>query len=153
MPRPCRACGEARACPQAAVHYTQDLDRRWEGISKNRRAHLGEFPAYSDCSSFATWCLWNGLFLLFRLPDTVNGLKWKAGNTTSMRDHGMHVQHEESLQRGDCVFYSNTPHVAIVVSRTGGRHGEPMVVSHGSEAGPFHIEYNYRTPTGMRRYI
>ena len=47
---------------KADVHYTED-GRRWRGITHHRDASHGQFPDYSDCSSFATWCLWNGLAL------------------------------------------------------------------------------------------
>jgi hypothetical protein len=61
------------------VHYTQDLVQRWDGIAKRRNARVGEFPRNADCSSFATWCLWNGLHLGFGLGDLVNGFNWTAG--------------------------------------------------------------------------
>jgi hypothetical protein len=36
----------------------------------------------------------------------------------------------------------------------GHRKGVPIVVSHGSEAGPFLLPYNYRSDDGqIRRYI
>jgi hypothetical protein len=138
---------------KAAVHYTQEIPQRWEGIAKNRRAHLGEFPAHSDCSSFATWALWNGLFLLYRLPDRVNGQNWKAGFTGTMLDRGMRVRDVGSVMRGDCVFYANPTHVAVVVSRTDGPTGKPMVISHGSEKGPHHLPFDYKPVTQIRRYI
>jgi hypothetical protein len=56
--------------------------------------------------------------------------------------------------RGDCVFYgSGMPgqHVAIVAAIAG---DVPMVVSHGSEAGPFYVRFNYRNDImQFRRYI
>jgi hypothetical protein len=135
------------------VHYTMD-GRRWSGIAKRRRARLGQFPSHSDCSSFATWCLWNGLFLGFGLGDLVNGAGWTAGYTGTMLGHGKRVRHLANVRRGDCVLYgSGFPgqHVTIVVGKQG---GVPVVVSHGSEPGPFHLPYNYRTDImEIRRYI
>jgi hypothetical protein len=132
------------------VHYTMG-DRRWEGIEKRRISRLGEFPAYSDCSSFATWCLWNALAVGYGLDDIVNGHNWKAGYTGTMREHGWRVRDVENVRRGDCVFYANPSHVTIVVGRKAD--GTLMVVSHGIEAGPFYVRYDYRQPTQIRRYI
>jgi hypothetical protein len=130
------------------VHYTQG-SRRWDGIKLDRRAVRGQFPAHSDCSSFATWCLWNGLYLRFHIRDIVNGHDWKAGYTGTMRDHGKRVGNiPHDLLRGDCVFYPG--HVAIVVGR---KNGVPMVVSHGSEGGPYNCRYNYRNFDLVLRYI
>ena len=135
------------------VHYTQD-SRRWDGISNNRLAAKGKFPHHSDCSSYATWCLWNGLNQGFELGDVVNGLDWTAGYTGTMLQNGKQVRRAEKLRQGDCVIYGSKwpgTHVAIVVGRQG---GVPMVVSHGSEAGPFFVRYDYRPDVlELRRYI
>lgn len=135
------------------VHYTQG-PKRWDGIAKRRNARTGEFPTHADCSSFATWCLWNGLRLSFGLPDLVNGVGWSAGYTGTMLSHGKQVRHLGNVMRGDCVLYgSGFPgqHVTIVVGIVG---GVPMVVSHGSESGPFYVKYNYRADVlQIRRYI
>jgi hypothetical protein len=52
------------------------------------------------------------------------------------------------------MFYGTEPpgkHVAVVVKVVG---GVPMVISHGSEAGPFYLAYNYRPDVlQIRRYI
>ena len=137
---------------KAQVHYTEDLDLRWDGIRNHRNAALGQFPVNSDCSSFATWCLWNGLRLRFGLGDIVNGLGWNAGYTGTMLQHGRVVQHASDVLRGDCVFYG-TPvfHVTIVVHLS---NGVPMVISQGEETGPWYIPYNYGDPINqIRRYI
>jgi|SRR5262245_395363 len=136
------------------VHYTQGPSR-WEGIRKHDNARLGEYPSYADCSSFGTWCLWNGLWLGFQIKDTVNGLAWKAGYTGTMLKNGKPVQHLENVLRCDCVIYgksgSTGAHVAMVVSFKG---GVPYVMSHGSEAGPFFVPYNYRKDIMViRRFI
>jgi cell wall-associated NlpC family hydrolase len=136
-----------------SVHYvkpgTPESSLRWDGILHDRRFVDGEFPHQSDCSSFATWCLWNGLFLKYDRGDIVNGQHWDAGYTGTMRDHGMRVGNiPHDILRGDCVFYQG--HVTIVVGR---KNGVPMVVSHGSEGGPYHVKWNYRTVLEVRRYI
>lgn len=135
------------------VHYTQDSSR-WDGISNNRVAAKGKVPHHSDCSSYATWCLWNGLKLGFDLDDGVNGLDWSAGYTGTMLQNGKQVRRAEKLRQGDCVIYGSAwpgTHVAIVVGR---QDGVPMVVSHGSEAGPFYVRYDYRSDVlEFRRYI
>src|SRR5262245_32669359 len=123
------------------VHYTQG-SRRWDGINLDLKAYQDEYPKYADCSSFATWCIWNGLDH-FGVRDTVNGLAWKAGWTGTMLQHGKQVVHLENVLRGDCVIYgTGAPgkHTAIIV---GVRNGKPMVISHGSEAGPYYLPYDY----------
>jgi hypothetical protein len=44
-------------------------------------------------SSFATWCLWNGLALRFGLGDIVNAAGWTAGYTGTMLEHGLPVEY------------------------------------------------------------
>jgi hypothetical protein len=134
------------------VHPDHPVGDRWEGIHKHLNARHGHFPKHSDCSSFATWCLWNALFLGFNLGDNVNGEGWTGGYTGTMRDHGMAVQHAANLLRGDCVHYGPGPgdHVTIVVGKVG---GVPMVVSHGSDDCPCYVRYDYRPVWGFRRYI
>jgi hypothetical protein len=136
------------------VHYTQG-PQRWEGIHKKLNARLGQFPKHADCSSFATWCLWNGLHIGFGLRDTVNGADWTGGFTGTMLGHGKQVHELSNVQRADCVIYGANPsgeHTAIVVGRASD--GTPMVVSHGSEAAPFFVRYNYRSDIKqIRRYI
>lgn len=136
-----------------ALHYTQG-PQRWEGIARHKVARKDEFPLHADCSAFATWCLWNGLHLPFGLADVVNGASWTAGYTGTMAQHGREVTHVKNALPGDCVLYGPAPtyeHVAIVVAV---KAGVPMVVSHGSEPGPFFLRYNYRSDVGqIRRYI
>ena len=135
------------------VHYTQDSSR-WDGISNKRVAAKGKFPHHSDCSSYATWCLWNGLSLGFEAGDTVNGLDWTAGYTGTMLRNGKRVRQVDKVRQADCVIYGSAwpgTHVAIVVGR---QDGVPMVVSHGSEEGPFLVRYDYRPDVlEFRRYI
>jgi hypothetical protein len=139
---------------RAELHYTQG-PLRWQGIDKKYRSQVGQYPRYADCSSFATWCLWNGLFVKFGVRDTVNGAAWRAGYTGTMLNNGKEVQHEYSVQRGDCVIYGRGApgvHTAIVVGRR--TDGKIMVVSHGSEPGPFYVPFDYRSDIlSIRRYI
>lgn len=136
-----------------SLHYTQD-GRRWEGIDKGLKAWRGECPTHADCSAFVTWCIWCGLSH-FHGHDVVNGAAWKAGYTGTMIGHGRQVAHPGALLRGDAILYGDpfgrTGHTAIVVGRRSD--GMPMVVSFGSEPGPFYLPYNYRPVTQARRYI
>jgi hypothetical protein len=92
--------------------------------------------------------------LRFGLGDIVNGAGWNAGYTGTMLDHGMVVRFASNALPGDCVFYGAGPpgkHVAVVVKMVG---GVPMVISHGSEPGPYYLAYNYRSDVlQIRRYI
>ena len=134
------------------VHYTQTA-LRWQGIDRHLDASKGQYPNYCDCSSFASWCLWNALWLTFGMEDVVNGAAWQAGYTGTMLGHGRTVNASEMLA-GDCVLYgSGFPghHTAICVGRSG---STPMVISHGSESGPHYLVWNYRSDVmSCRRYI
>lgn len=132
------------------LHYTQGA-RRWDGIDKDLRARRGEFPRYADCSAFATWCLWNAVHLSFGAPDRVNGTSWRYGSTYTMHLNGRRVA-RTGLQRGDLVLYGRpgvhrTHHVAVYI-------GGGMVISFGSERGPFKLLVGYRQDIlATRRYI
>jgi hypothetical protein len=137
-----------------ALHYSEESNR-WDGIEHHLDARKGQFPHYADCSSFGSWCYWNGLHLRFGVRDVVNGEDWGGGNTASMVRHGKRVVHIQNVQKADSVIYgpseSDTLHTAIVV---GVVNGVPMVISNGSEAGPLYLPYNYRPDhLGFWRFI
>jgi len=139
------------------IEYTQDLVDRWDGIRNRRNSFRGEFPRGADCSSFATWCLWNALHSHFHLDDNVNGEEWDRGFTGSMRLHGRVVEQTQNVCRGDCVHYDPAPptfnfeHVTIVVGRN--EDGDLMVASHGGDSGPLVTTHDYRPVAHIRRYI
>jgi cell wall-associated NlpC family hydrolase len=128
------------------VHYTQTA-RRWDGIAKHLKAWRGEFPHYADCSAFVTWCLWNGLDH-YGVGDVVNHERWQAGFTGTMLEHGQKL--DRPWDRGDAVIYGTGfpgEHTAIYI-------GGGLVISHGSEAGPFKLPVHYRPDVmAYRRYI
>ncbi|MFT4036377.1 MAG: NlpC/P60 family protein [Patulibacter sp.] len=137
-----------RNAPQ--IHYTQGA-ARWSGINAKRRAYKGEYPVYADCSSMGTWLLWDALkkHINDGLGDIVNGAAWRAGYTGTMIAHGKSVS-ASSLLPGDAIIYGAggvTKHVAISL---GGR----KAMSHGSEGGPYLVDYAYRSDIlDCRRYI
>ena len=137
------------------VHYTQGA-QRWEGIADEDIAAWGQFPKHADCSATGTWAYWNGLHVPFGLGDVVNGLAWKAGFTGTLARNGRQVMHLKNVLRADGVLYGSGPnyeHFAVVVGRRKSDH-KPLVVSHGSEAGPFLLPFDYRSDVGeIRRYI
>lgn len=137
------------------IAYTQG-SRRWDGINKHCNARRGQFPHFADCSAFATWGLWNGLYLPYDVRDTVNGANWKAGYTGTMLNHGKRVQHLASVQRADLVIYGRGApgeHVTCVAGRRKSD-GKIMVFSHGSSVGPLYLPYDYRDDImQIRRYI
>ena len=137
-----------------AIHYTQG-GSRWQGIADTRYSQRNQFPNYADCSAFVTWCLWNGLYIPYRKPDVVNGANWRAGYTGTMIAHGRPIRQIKNVRWADAVLYgapgSTGRHTAIIVKTSG---GTPMVVSHGSEGGPYYLPYNYRSDIhSIRRYI
>ena len=140
-----------------SVHYTQGW-RRWDGIRLHKDASKGQYPNYVDCSAFATWCLWNGLKLKYGQPDTVNHANWQAGYTGTLMAYGKRIgilTAKRDMLTADVVLYGyygiKPTHAAICVGRSSS--GMPMVVSHGTESGPYYLPYNYRRIVGIRRYI
>ena len=133
------------------VHYSE-AGNRWDGIANRKLiAHPGRvFPFYGDCSSTATWLLWNGLAHEFGCADDVNGERWRGGFTGTMAGHGKLVRHDADIRVGDLVLYGPPPtfeHVAVAL-------GGGKVFSHGSEAGPFKLPIDYRPDRAeVRRYI
>lgn len=156
-------CAQAReravqAAQVALAHHTQmtytEGPARWSGIAQHRDSAKDQFPVDSDCSSFVTWCLWNGLHLLFGVRDTVNDKDWQGGYTGTMLDCGRRVPAIADVLPGDCVIYgTGAPgeHTAIVVDAKG---GVPHVISHGGPTTPGYFPYNYRSDVmEVRRYI
>lgn len=141
----------------AQLHYSQDMRLRWEGIddeiipwTASGRLN-GKYPKHGDCSSTGTYLLWLALAHHFHLPDRVNRQGWKAGYTGTLFDHGKPVHDLSRLKIGDAIIYgrsaSATEHVAWSI---GGR----RAFSHGSEGGPFIVDFEYRSDrVGVRRYI
>lgn len=130
------------------IHYTQG-SLRWEGIDKKLKAFRGEFPRHGDCSAMATWWLWNGLDH-FGVSDVVNGDKWQYGYTGTQLQHGKRVVHRVNWRRGDLFIYGRGfpgAHVALYL-------GDGFCASHGSEAGPFKVRFDYRPDLlDVRRFI
>lgn len=85
-------------------------------------------PLTTDCSGFATLCyLWGGA-----TDPNRNGYSG-AGFTGTLLAHGRHIG-VSKCKPGDLIVYGEPPghHVVIVVEAG----SDPLVVSHGSEAGP-----------------
>ncbi|HEY7196075.1 MAG TPA: peptidoglycan-binding protein [Gaiellaceae bacterium] len=123
----------------AALHYTQDT-RRMEGVRTKVRPP--KFPAWEDCSSFATWCYWAA-----GAPDP-NGLGFNGqGYTGTQVANGKATNNPRP---GDLVFYGGGAvpgHVAVYV-------GNGRVVSHGSEKGPYLLGIDYRSDRSqVRSYL
>lgn len=141
----------ARVCLVHAVssHYTEGA-QRWSGITLRERSVDNHYPPYADCSSFFTWCHWDGSRWL-KLGDYVNGADWLAGYTGTMIQHGRSVSSVSEMFAGDAVMYG-TPgevpfHTALYVG--GGR-----VISDGSEAGPLLLPVDYRADVmSLRTFI
>lgn len=133
-----------------AIHYSQGSDR-WEGIRGKLVAPHGQYPKHCDCSSTATWMLWQALHNTFGVRDIVNGENWQAGYTGTMAAHGEHIHPRVGeLRVGDCLLYGPAPtyeHVTVYI-------GGGYCFSHGSEAGPFKLPIAYRSDLAVaRRYI
>lgn len=136
---------------KSSVHYSQKANR-WVGIDRKLSGLEGKYPATCDCSSTATWMLWDGMCRNYGVRDLVNGAAWRAGYTGTMYTRGKAVQHDSSIKVGDCIFYGDQgggipSHVAMAI-------GGGLVFSHGSEGGPYILKLDYRNDRRMtRRYI
>lgn len=134
---------------KSAIHYTMG-GQRWQGINRELRCYPGkrQYPTQADCSSMATWLYWNALKREIneeRLPDIINGQRWKAGYTGTMLGKGRVIRSGIPTNVGDLVIYNG--HVATYI-------GSGNVHSHGSEAGPFILPYRYRPDiVSVRRYL
>ena len=134
------------------IHYSQQANR-WEGINEKYNAFRGQQPSHADCSSYTTWILWAVLVNHYGFRrDNVNNADWRSGYTGTQVNHGVRVKHKLNWRRGDLIFYGDQgggvpKHVAMYV-------GNGMVVSHGSEGGPYYVPWNYRSDwASTRRYI
>lgn len=134
-----------------AVHYTEG-SQRWQGIAQHRVAADGEYLTEGDCSATVTWCIWNGIYVPFKVADVVNGEQWHGGFTGTMAVHGREVQHVKNVLPGaDAVLYGTRApflHTALIINI---EKGKPMVMSHGSEGGPYYAPYDYRNDVAMIR--
>ena len=115
----------------AYVHYVQTRPMTDMGPQPN-------LNNYCDCSEFATT-----LFKNAGMPDP-NGFGYNGyGFTGTMILHGTRVSDIRKAVPGrSLVFYGrdsagNPTHVAVLIS-------EYTVASHGSELGPYHLNYRYR---------
>jgi hypothetical protein len=122
---------------------------RWISYSQYRPmrdfAPPPNFPTYTDCSGFVTWC-----YKSAGAPDP-NGRGYDGyGFTGSLYETGTATT-TSRLKPGDLVFYG-TPWMsggaAHVVVYTGGG----MAVSHGRDAGPERVSIYYRPIVGCRTY-
>lgn len=132
------------------VHYSQGPNR-WQGIAERLRIADGRYLTYGDCSSTATWLLWNALTHVNpAMPDIVNGEGWRAGYTGTIATHGIPVHHDASIRVGDLILYGSPPTYEHVTVALGGG----LCFSHGSEAGPFKLAIDYRPDRGpTRRFL
>lgn len=128
---------------KGAVHYTMG-GQRWQGIARGLKASKGQYPSQADCSSMFTWCYWQELG---DGPDVVNGQSWDAGYTGTLLTHGERIRTPEP---GCAVLYGRGwPGVHVAMYK-----GDGLCYSHGSEAGPFLINYRYRSDIlELRRYV
>ena len=121
------------------IHYTEDMKRRMEGVVK--RIKPPNVPSVGDCSSMVTW-----YYFAAGAPDP-NGAGYNGSGFTGTLDRGRTVSIDQS-QPGDYVLYGTAHPWAHVALFVGEKQGQHMVVSHGSEGGPYYLPWNYRKDTG-----
>lgn len=131
------------------VHYSMGNDR-WSAIDQKLLISKGQYVQHGDCSSTATWLLWNALHHRFGVRDVVNATLWRAGYTGTIAQHGKVVRHDYNIKIGDLILYGPAPvyeHVAVAI-------GGGYVFSHGSEGGPYKLRLDYRGDRGpTHRFI
>lgn len=127
---------------RSAIHYTQGPERMSGVRDHDLPPHFGE---WEDCSSFYTWCAWVAHTTVGGILD-VNGNGWDPwGNTVTLANHGVRAVASDGV-KGNAVFYGDLEHVTV-------RGPNILCVSHGQEAGPLLLSYNYRSIWGARDYI
>lgn len=132
---------------RAGIHYSQRLALRWVGIDQHM---IKGQPPYADCSAYCSWLMWRARLVVRGSAglDIVNGEKWQAGYTGTMLNHGHRHRFGPSMWNPGrtLVFYGKptVEHVAVYV-------GNGKVVSHGSEAGPLLLPWNYRSDFNQAR--
>ena len=113
----------------AKIHYAQTRPMPDVGTVR-----LPDVPTEADSGGFVTWCYWQA-----GAPDP-NGLKFNGqGYTGTMLQHMRHIP-QSAVRPGDLVVFGPPPghHVALVVSA--GKN--PLLASHGQEAGPSLIRFS-----------
>lgn len=128
------------------VHYSMTATRMQTVRQKIRAAWSTVKSLTEDCSSSVT-----GLYWRAGAPDP-NGLGYNGqGYTGTLCTHG-HPVDPANARPGDLAFYGDHApwrHVAIVIGRDPA--GQPIVFSHGSEAGPYLLPLRYRPDLGEIR--
>lgn len=129
---------------ESSIHYTMGSLRM---VGVTRKIRLPDYPRYADCSSGVTWLYWQA-----GAPDPNARGYDGEGFTGTLAAHGSPVS-PSAIVPGDLVFYGAGPtytHVALAIK---GQGQDARVWSHGSESGPSYRVANYRTITGVRRYL
>lgn len=111
---------------------------------------LPTLPLTTDCSGFATLC-----YFLAGCPDP-NGAGYDgSGYTGTLLSNGKHVTKTQA-RPGDLVFFGpgTADHVCVLIE-TG---ADPLLVSHGQDAGPLEIRLSaekaaHRSPVRYRSYL
>lgn len=133
-----------RVCLAAAAHAGDIHYRQLRPMPD--MAPYPNFPNYTDCSQFLTWA-----FKSAGLPDP-SGLDYSGyGNTVTQVAHGRRVSDIRNAKEGlSAVFYGRSStlpsHVAVYIGKKRLWYGavRHVVVSMGSEPGPFTLRYDYR---------
>lgn len=121
------------------IHYTQSW-MRMQGVKQRLRPPA--YPKYEDCSSFATWCYW------VAGASDPNGLGYNGyGYTGTLANNGRKIS-SAYMKPGDLIFFGRYPHNHVTIYVGNGRS-----VSHGNEAGPQLLTWNYRTVNHVRSYF
>lgn len=135
--------GRQDAANPNAAYYTQGA-ARWQGVTAiyGKVAISSTIPRLrsGDCSAgYTRWVLWGLQQQLGRVPhDVVNGARWQAGYTGTIAAVCKRVS---TPQNGDAVLYGRSPYTHVVGILDV---GSKLCVSHGSNAGPNLVTWDYR---------
>lgn len=133
------------------IHYSQEIEgphRRMSIVRDKMKIPFDMHEMWEDCSGGVTGLYWN-----VGLPDP-NGRGYDGyGYTGTLVTHGQHVSLSPGAWKiGDLLIYgpslSDTHHVTMLISNGG------SCFSHGQEAGPLNVPWNYRSDLiAVRRYF
>jgi hypothetical protein len=79
------------------VHYSQGPDR-WMGINRHLTHLRNQYPTRCDCSSTATWMLWDAMARPYGVRDLVNHASWRLAIPERCRTAGRSSVHKRESE-------------------------------------------------------
>jgi hypothetical protein len=127
---------------ERSIHYSMGSNR-----DDNLNLPPHHLPLYTDCSGFVTLLYkWAGA------PDP-NGLGYRAlGYTGTLLDHGTTIPLHD-IEIGDLVIWGRYPGHHVAAAYQVDDRDNPLLCSHGREAGPVLVRHRTETAAQNRPYV